>query len=166
MTENWKSELFINNQFEVNSYRVGNVGLGASTSDIDYFDITDVYVDVQGYENMRFKDRIELLNKGKGWVHCASGVSFGIKKGIVKQIKLSGRYLQDNKTDRKSLISSFGIPDAELVDDMSYSEFDYGVDSYVLVYRKRGIYAFLDPRTDKLKELHFGEFNEKFYGKK
>jgi hypothetical protein len=34
------------------------------------------------------------------------------------------------------------------------------------VYRKKKIYAFLDPNTDTLKELHFGEFDESIYGEK
>lgn len=166
MTDNWKRELFLNRQFEANSFRIGNVGLESSTSDIDYFDITDIYVDKKGYETLRFKDRIELLENGNGWIHCASGASFGIKNGIVKHIKLSTRYLQDNKTDRKSLIEIFGNPDTELVDDLCYSGFDYNIDANVLVFRKKKIYAFLDPKTNKLKELHFGEFDEKVYGKK
>lgn len=157
MNKNWKRELFLNRQFEVNSFSVGQVGLESSTSDIDYYDITDIYVDKKQCESLRFKERIELLEKGKGWIHCASGASFGINKGLVKQIKLSTRYLQENKTDRKDLTDIFGKPDIELVDD---------IDAYVLVFRKKKIYAFLDPKTDKLIELHFGEFDEKAYGTK
>lgn len=166
MAEDWKRELFLNRQFEANSFRVGQVGLESSVLDIDYLDITDIYVDKKGYENLRFKDRIKLLKNGKGWIHCASGASFEIKKGIVKQIKLSTRYLQDNKTDRKDIVEIFGKPDIELVDDMCYSGIDYNIDANVLVFRKKKIFAFLDPKTDKLKELHFGEFDESTYGKK
>jgi hypothetical protein len=166
MTEDWKREMFLNRQFEVNSFQVGNVGLGSSVENIDYYDIIDVYADKKGSEQLRFIDRIELMKKGQGWIHCASGVSFEIKKGIVRQIKLSTRYLQDNKTDRKDLIEIFGKPDIELVDDICYSAIDYNIDANVLVFREKKIYAFLDPKTDKLKELHFGEIDEKVYGKK
>jgi hypothetical protein len=34
------------------------------------------------------------------------------------------------------------------------------------MFRKNKMYAFLNPSTDKLKELHFGEFDKKAYGKK
>jgi len=115
---------------------------------------------------LRFKDRIELLKKGKGWIHLANGASFKIKKGIIKQLKLSTRYLQDKKTSRVDFLKIFGKPETELVDDFCYSGFDYNIDAYVLVYRQKKIYAFLDPKTDKLNELHFGEFDENLYGKK
>ncbi|WP_439185835.1 hypothetical protein [Carboxylicivirga taeanensis] len=166
MSNNWKRKLFLNRRFEVNSFQVGKVGLESSVSDIDYFDITDIYVDKEGSENLRFKDRLDLLEKGKGWIHCASGVSYKVKEGIIKQIKLATQYLQDNKTDRKDIIEIFGKPDIELVDDLCYSGIDYNVDANVLVFRNKKIYAFLDPKTDKLKELHFGEFDEKAYGNK
>ena len=166
MNEDWKRELFLNRQFEANSFKVGHVGLESSISDIDYLDITDIYVDKKQYESLRFKDRIELLENSKGWIHCASGASFRVKKGLVKQIKLSTRYLQDNKTVRNDIIEIFGKPDIELVDDICYSGFDYRIEANVLVFRKKKIYAFLDPKTEKLIELHFGEFDEKAYGTK
>lgn len=165
MIENWNRELFLNKQFDTHSFRVGQVGLESSVSDIDYLDITDIYVDKKGYENLRFKDRIKLLKKGEGWIHCASDVSFEVKNGIVRQIKLSAQYLKDDKTVRKEIIEILGRPDIELVDDLSYSGIDYNIDANILVFRKKRIYAFLDPKTDKLKELHFGEFDEKVYAK-
>ena len=61
-------------------------------------------VDKEGSDQLRFKDRIELLKNNKGWVHLASGASFEIKKGIIKQVKLSTRFLQDKKTNRKDLL--------------------------------------------------------------
>ncbi|MCG8698154.1 MAG: hypothetical protein MI922_08875, partial [Bacteroidales bacterium] len=136
MNEDWKRELFLNRQFEANSFKVGHVGLESSISDIDYLDITDIYVDKKQYESLRFKDRIELLENSKGWIHCASGASFRVKKGLVKQIKLSTRYLQDNKTVRNDIIEIFGKPDIELVDDICYSGFDYRIEANVLVFRK------------------------------
>jgi hypothetical protein len=166
MEEDWKRELFLDRQFEANTLKIGNVGLESSIDDIDYFDITDIHVDKNGSDQLRFKDRIELLKNNKGWIHLASGASFQIKKGIVKQIKLSTRFLQDKKTKRKDFLKIFGQPDTELVDDICYSGFDYNIDANVLVYRKKKIFAFLDPETDRLKELHFGDFDESFYGKK
>ena len=41
------------------------------------------------------------------------------------------------------------------------SGFDYNIDAYVLVYIKRKK-SLLDPETDRLKELHFGDFDESF----
>lgn len=166
MTENWNRELFLNRQFEAKSFRIGQVGLDSSIDEIDYFDIIDIYVDKKDYEQLRFKDRLELLKKEKGWIHLASGASFEVKKGIIKQVKLSTRFLQDNKTDRKDIIEIFGQPDMELIDDICYSGFDYNIDANVLVFRKNKIYAFLHPKTNKLKELHFGEFDENYYRKK
>jgi hypothetical protein len=166
MDKKWERELFLNRMFEANSFKVKDVSLGSSVDDIDYYDIVAVYVNKKGYETLRFIDRIELMKKGRGWIHCASGASFEIKKGIVIQIKLTTRYLQDNESDRDDLIKIFGEPDIELVDDIFYSGIDYNIDHYVLVYRKKKIYAFIDPITNKLKELHFGEFDEKAYGKR
>jgi hypothetical protein len=164
MDKKWERELFLNRMFEANSFKVKNVSLGSSVDDIDYYDIVAVYVNKKGYETLRFIDRIELMKKGRGWIHCASGASFEIKKGIVVMIKLSTQYLQDSKTDRKDIIQIFGKPDIELVDDICFSFIDYNIDHYILVFRKKKIYAFVDPKSDKLKELHFGEFDEKAYG--
>jgi hypothetical protein len=166
MTEDFKRKLFLDRQFEANSFQIGQVKLDSPIKDLDYFEIVNIYVDIKGYEQMKFTDRLELLKKNSGWVHYASGASFEIKKGIVKQIKLSTQYLQDNKTKKKDLIEIFGQPDKELVDDICYSGFDYNIDAYVLVYRKKQIYAFIDPKTEILKELHFGNLDEKIYGKK
>jgi hypothetical protein len=166
MNEDWKRDLFLDRQFEANALKIGGVGLESSVDDIDYFDITDIYVNKKDSDQLRFKDRIELLKKGKGWIHLATGASFEIKKGIVKQVKLSTSYLQDKKTNRADFLKIFGQPDTELVDDICYSGIDYNIDANVIVYRKKKIYAFLDPKTDRLKELHFGEFDESIYGKK
>jgi hypothetical protein len=166
MNEDWKRELFLDRQFKADTLIIGGVGLESSIDDIDYFDITDIYVDKKGSEQLRFKDRIELLKKGKGWIHLSTGASFEIKKGIIKHVKLSTRFLQDKKTIRKDFLKVFGQPDVELVDDICYSGFDYNIDANVLVYREKKIYAFLDTKTDQLKELHFGEFDESIYGKK
>jgi len=166
MNDDWKRELFLDRQFEANSLKIGGVGLESSVDDIDYLDITDIYVDKKNSDQLRFKDRIEFLKKGKGWIHLATGVSFEIKKGIIKQLKLSTRYLQDKKTSRTDFLKIFGQPDTELVDDICYLGLDYTIDASVLVYRKKKTYAFLDPKTDKLKEIHFGEFDESIYSEK
>lgn len=162
MTENWKRELFLNRKFEVNSFRIGTIGLGSSIKEIDYFDIVDIYVEKTEYSHLRFKDRLELLTKGNGWIHLASGVSFEVKKGIVNQIKISPRFLQDHKTKKKDIIEIFGKPDYELVERI----FDFNIDSIVLVYNKKKIFAFIDPSTNSLKELHFGEFDANLYERK
>lgn len=164
MDENWKRALFLNRQFEANDLKINGLGLGSSVDAIDYLDIIDIYVDQKGANQSRFIDRIELLKAGQGWIHLASGASFEIKKGQVSQIKLSTRYLQANKIHRIDFLKVFGRPDAELVDDICYSGFDYNIDAHVLVYRKKKIYAFLDPTTDRLIELHFGDFDEGLYG--
>ena len=166
MTNEYKRELFLNRQFEANSFQIGKIKLNASVADLDYFEIVDVFVDLKGYEHMKFADRLELLKKKDGWVHYASGASFEINKGIIKQIKLSTKYLQDNKTKKKDIIEIFGQPDKELVDDICYSVLDYNIDAYILVYRKKQIYAFVEPETETLIELHFGNLDEKIYGKK
>lgn len=166
MNNNWQRELFLNRQFEANALEIDGVGLESSVDDIDYYDITDIYVDKKDSDQLRFKDRIGLLKRAKGWIHLATGASFEIKKGKVAQVKLSTRYLQESITSRKDFIEVFGQPDTELVDDICYSGFDYNIDANVLVYRKKKMYIFLDPKTDSLKELHFGDFDESIYGKK
>ena len=166
MENNWKRELFLDRQFEANAFKIGKVSLNSSIENIDYMEIVDIYVDKKGYEQLNFSDRIELLKKHKGWIHYASGASFEIKKGIVKQIKLSTRFFQNNKTKKSDIIKIFGKPDKELIDDILYSGFDYNIDAYILVYRKKNIYAFIHPKTEILIELHFGDFNESYYGKK
>jgi hypothetical protein len=166
MTEQFKRELFLTRQFEANSFQIGQVRLNSSIQDIDQTEIVDIFVDHKGYEQMKFAERLELLKKKSGWVHYAAGASFKIDNGAVKQIKLSTKYLQDNKTSKNDLINVFGQPDIELVDDICYSGFDYNIDAYILVYRQKQIYAFVDPKTEILKELHFGTLDEKIYGQK
>jgi hypothetical protein len=166
MTEEYKRELFLNRQFEANSFQIGQVRLNSSIQDIDPTEIVDIFVDHNGYQQMKFADRLELLQKKSGWIHYAAGASFEINKGVVGQIKLSTKFLQDNKTSKKDLVNVFGEPDVELVDDICYSGFDYNIDAYILVYRQKQIYAFVDPKTEILKELHFGTLDEKIYGQK
>lgn len=166
MKNGYKRDIFLNRQFEANSFQIGKVQLNSSIADLDRTEIVDIFVDYEGYENLNFSDRLELLKTKLGWVHYAEGASFQIDNGAVRQIKLSTKYLQDNKTSRKELLSVFGQPDIELVDDICYSGLDYNIDAYILVYRQRQIYAFMDPKTEILKELHFGFLDEKIYGKK
>jgi len=166
MTNEYKRDIFLNRQFEADSFQIGKVRLNSSVADLDQTEIVDIFVDHIDFENMNFSDRLELLKTKSGWVHYAAGASFEIDKGTIKQIKLSTKYLQDNKTSKKDLISVFGQPDAELVDDICYSALDYNVDAYVLVYRQKQIYALIDPDSEILKELHFGSLDEKRYGKK
>jgi len=166
MTEEYKRELFLNRKFEANSFQIGQVKLNSSIQDIDQTEIVDIFVDHRGYEQMKFADRLELLKKKSGWVHYAAGASFEIDNGVVKQIKLSTKYLQDNKTSKNDLVNIFGQPDIELIDDICYSGFDYNIDAYILVYRQKQIYAFVEPTTEILKELHFGTLDEKIYGQK
>jgi len=166
MKQEYKRDLFLNRQFEANSFQVGQVRLNASVTDLDQTEIVDIFVDHKGYENLKFADRQELLKMKSGWVHYAVGASFKIDNGTVRQIKLSTKYLQDSKTSKNDLINVFGQPDIELVDDICYSGFDYNIDAYILVYRQKQIYAFVDPKTEILKELHFGTLDEKIYGQK
>jgi len=166
MTEEYKRELFLNRQFEAKSFQIGQVRLNSSIQDIDQTEVVDIFVDHYGYEQMKFADRLELLKYKSGWIHYAAGASFEIEKGFVKQIKLSSKFLQDNKTSKNDLINVFGEPDVELVDDICYSGFDYNIDAYILVYRKKQVYAFVEPKTEILKELHFGTLDEKIYGLK
>ncbi|MBL0331094.1 MAG: hypothetical protein IPP64_17175 [Bacteroidetes bacterium] len=166
MTEEYKRKLFLNRQFEANTFQVGKVRLNSSIRDLDRNEIIDVFVDQKGYENLNFSDRIESLKTTSGWVHYASGASFKIDQGVVRQIKLSTKYLQDNKINKADLLGIFGQPDTELIDDICYSALDYNIDAHILVYRKRQIYAFVDPQTEILKELHFGTLDEKIYGNK
>lgn len=157
------AELFLNQDFEAGSFQIGQVRLKAAVQEIDQTEIVELFVDHKGYEQMTFADRLELLKKKPGWIHYARGLSFRIDNGVVKQIKLSAEYLQDSKTSKRDLMDVFGQPDTELVDDICYSGPDYNISAYILVYRKKQIYAFVDPQSGILKELHFGAFDEKIY---
>lgn len=44
MTEDWKREIFLNRQFEANTFRIGQIGLGSSVDEIDYYDVVEVHV--------------------------------------------------------------------------------------------------------------------------
>jgi hypothetical protein len=166
MTEEYKRELFLNRQFKADSFQIGEVRLNSSIQEIDQTEIIDIFVDQNNYQHLNFADRLELLKKKTGWIQYAAGASFAVDKGFINQIKLSTRFLQDSKTSKKDLINVFGEPDIELVDDICYSGFDYNIDAYILVYREKQIYAFVDPKTEILKELHFGRLDEKIYGQK
>jgi hypothetical protein len=163
MTEVKKSELNLNSNFKVNSFYVGKINFNSSIQDIDITEIVDIYVDYKGYEKMKFSDRLELLKQNIGWIHYASGAAFAIENGIIKQIKLSKRYIENNNTSKKELIEFFGKPDIELVDDICYSGFDYNIDAYILVFREKNIYAFIDPKTEILKEIRLGILDENIY---
>ena len=166
MTEEFKRELFLSRQFEVNSFQIGKAKLKASIDSLDNKEIVDIYIDKKGYEQLNFTDRLEMLRSTSGWIHYAGGVAFEINNGIINRVKLSARFLQNNKTSKKEIIQIFGEPDIELVDDILYSGLEYNIDGHVLVYRDKQIYAFIDKQTEILKELHFGTFDEKAYGKK
>src|SRR5690554_964579 len=103
MTNEYKRDIFLNRQFEADSFQIGKVRLNSSVADLDQTEIVDIFVDHIDFENMNFSDRLELLKTKSGWVHYAAGASFEIDKGTIKQIKLSTKYLQDNKTSKKDL---------------------------------------------------------------
>lgn len=165
MIDEFKRELFLIRQFEANSFQIGKVKINSSIQDLDVSEIVDIYVDQDGYQNLKLADRLDLLLKKTGWVHYAAGASFKIENGAVKQIKLSTRFLQDKKTTKQEILTVFGQPDIELVDDTNYDPFNT-IDAFVLVYRQKQIYAFVDAKTEILKELRFGVLDEKLYGQK
>ena len=164
MTDEFKREIFLSRQFDANSFQIGKAKLNSSVDNLDNKEIVDIYVDKKGYEQQNFTNRLDLLKEASGWVHYAGGASFQIDHGIISRIKVSGNFLKNNRTSKREIIEIFGRPDIELIDDMLYSGLDYNIDGYVLVYRDKQIYAFVDPKTEILKKLHFGTFDEKSYG--
>jgi hypothetical protein len=165
MNEEFKRDLFLDRKFDANSFEIGNVKINSSVQDIDTTEITDIFVNYSGYQNLNFTERLKLLKDNSGWIHYATGAAFQIENGIVKQIKLSTLYLLDNNISKSDLINIFGIPDIELVDDICHSVIA-NIDAYILVFRQKKIYAFIDPNTEILKELHFGSLDEKIYSQK
>ena len=166
MKEILKKEWFLNRNFEVDTFKIDGLGVGSKVDEIDYYEIIDIYVVGKGFNQFKFKDRIEALKKGKGWIHLWTGASFEIKNGEVVRVKLSSSYLQDIRISSKDLIKIFGQQDAKLIEDFIYNIIDHNIDSHILGYRKKRFYAFFDPKTEFLKELHFGDFDESIYAKR
>jgi len=58
MKSDWKRELFLDRQFEANTLKIGGVGLESSIDDIDYLDITEIYVEKKIQTNCDLKTEL------------------------------------------------------------------------------------------------------------
>jgi hypothetical protein len=69
----------------------------------------------------------------------------------------------DNTDPRqKDIEQKLDIPDQELTDGTMWVA-DYVIDAKVLLYKKCKLYLHIDPVTDNLKEIRFGDIDEKVY---
>ncbi len=159
-------QLTLNQDFNANNVSIDGVQLGSRPKNINYSEIIDIHINNEEYKYLNFENRLKLIEDKNGWIHCAGGISYGINKGVIRQIKLCKPFVENDKCSKQRIIEILGEPDKEMIEDISFaSMYDYNIESYIMVYYNRLANLFLESKSLNLKEIWFGEINEKYYTK-
>ncbi len=112
----------------------------------------DIYYNgEQSGESLEFKF-LKLINNN-GWIHFANGTSFGVKKGIIKEIKLTKNSLGIlSKLTSKTVESKLGKP-SEIEHDIINYVFDPVDEGYIYHFKKKGLSIQFNPETKRIKEI-------------
>lgn len=151
----------VQNRISLADLQIGPVRLNKHYSCIDLFEINDIYVinpAVEGYNyensNQTIRERFAQLEILKGHVHLAGGLVCTVEKQLITHFRFTKKYMEP-VTDftREDILNLHGTPDYELVDDELYGGFNYGIDSYILVYSGKQLNFHVHPGTGNLIEI-------------
>jgi hypothetical protein len=152
----------LNLDFDYQNIIVDNVKCGDSYTKISIDKIDDIFVSGED-EEMGLHEKFDRLSHFSGHIHLIVGASFSIEDSKIKSIRLRDAYLQGiNLKTRKAIELELGIADKELTDGIMWV-WDYVVDAKVLVYNKLKLHVLVDPTHETLKEIRFGDLDEREY---
>jgi hypothetical protein len=154
-------EALLDANANLQDFNVSQIRLGSSISEIDLNVVQDIYV--EGHDDEENTKKIVFLQNSFGWVHYRNGVSFMFKKGRVQRIKIASQDLINLGIHKSEVIDNHGLPDKTLVEKADFLVLPNAILSRILVYRTKQLYFFINPQTEKVREIHFGEFDEKSY---
>ncbi|HNY55196.1 MAG TPA: hypothetical protein PKI86_06195, partial [Chitinophagales bacterium] len=146
-------------------FRINNLKINSPLSEIDFYEINDIYVKKNGGDNSDYtiKERLKQLKENDGWIHLAGGMSLGITDSQIKKMRLSKKYIKSvSDISKEKVITDLGQPELELTDDLNWLS-EYYVDAYILVYKNLNLNIFLNPETLKIKEIIIGELDKTNY---
>jgi len=155
--------ILIDNNFDYKLITLENIKLDDSYENINILDVVDVYVENYSEQYANFQQQISQFTHANGWIHMSGKFTFGIKNSKIDTINLKGKYIENlTKFKEKHIISVYGEPDKILVDADDWG-IDYVEHAKILVYTDKKLYFFIDSDSKKLKEIHIGNINEKFF---
>ena len=158
-------ERILTAEFPVESFRINNLKINGTLSEIDLYEINDIYVKKNGGENSDFtiKERFKQIKENDGWIHLAGGLSLEIKDAHIKKMRMSRKYIKTiSNIGKEKIITDLGQPELELTDDLNWLS-EYYVDASILVYKNEKLNIFLNPETLKIKEIILGELDKTNY---
>jgi len=155
-------DILLNAGFDYQNIIVDNVKCGDNYTKIDIDKIDDIFVAGE-HEEMSLHEKFDRLSHFSGHIHLKSGASFNIEGSKIKSIRLRNPYLQRvNLKTKKAIELELGIADKELTDGIMWA-WDYVIDAKVLVYKKLKLHVLVDPTHETLKEIRFGDLDEREY---
>ena len=156
------SDILSNKPFNYQDISIDKVSVGDDYMKVDFKKIEEIYV-IGKAEKIDLLKKYEQLKFFKGYIHIKEGLSIEIDCSKIKSLRLRDKYLHLTKLKtRKEIEREFGKADYLLTDGIMWV-FDYVVDAKVLVYKKLKLYLHIDPETDNLKEIRFGDIDEQYY---
>lgn len=158
-------ERILTAEFPIESFRINNLKINGPLSEIDFYEINDIYVKKNGGDNSDYtiKERLKQLKENDGWIHLAGGMSVEITDSQIKKMRLSKKYIKSvSDISKEKIITDLGQPELVLTDDLNWLS-EYYIDSCILVYKNKKLNIFLNPETLKIKEIIIGELDKTNY---
>ncbi len=156
------SNLSLNQQFDYRSVSIENLSFDTPLKQIDFNEDADIYVKGET-PSMSLREKYEKLNDCNGYIHFKGGLSLEMSNGRIKSLRISDKYIrQVNVRKRQDIELELGKPDQEMTDGIMWGV-EYSIDAKVLFYKKLKLYLHIDPETDELTKIHFGDVDERMY---
>lgn len=153
--------ILLDRHFDYRTISVENLRFGDSYTKIDFDKVADIYVDGETTV-MNLHEKYDRLGFSNGYIHI-EGLTLEISNAIIKSVSVADKYIrQVNFRNRKDIELEFGVADEVMSEGIMWGV-GYSIEAKVLVYRTLKLYVHIDPETDELKKIHFGEVNEKMY---
>lgn len=151
----------VQNRVSLEELQIGPIRWNEHYSCIDLFEINDIYlvdpaIEGYNYENSTktIRERFAQLETFKGHVHLAGGLACTVENQRITEFRFTKKYLEPVAYfTREDILNFHGTPDYELVDDEMYGGFNYGIDSYILVYSGKRLNFHVHPDTGNLIEI-------------
>lgn len=104
--------------------------------------------------DLTFEERIAKLENYDGYMHLASGLSCSVKNKIIENFTIEGKYLTSIcDYSRADIITYYGKPTYELIEENPYGGYSFEIESYILVYQKKKLNISTHPKTGKIIEI-------------
>ncbi len=153
--------IILDRHFDYRTFSIENLRFGDSYTKIDLDKVAEIYMDGQTGA-MTLSEKYNKLSCSNGYIHL-EGVTLEISNASIKSICLRDKYIRHSNLQKKQDIElELGAPDKVMTDGIMWGT-GYSIEARVFVYRTLKLYLHIDPDTDQLKELNYGEVNEMFY---